>query len=75
MPNRSFLRSVFRRYFTGHMEQYSREFRKDGFLINMGLNYCRSMFLEEFILYGNKEEDFNEFFRNVFKDKIKLVRC
>ena len=75
MPDRNFLRSMFRSYFTGHMEQYTKEFRKDGFLINMGLNYCRPVFLEEFILHGNKKEDFDEFFESVFKDKIKLIRC
>lgn len=66
---------MFRRYFTGHMEQYSDESRKDGFIINMSLIYCRSIFLEEFILHGNKEEDFEDFIQSVFKDKIKLIRC
>ncbi len=57
------------------MSKYLKENRKDGFIINMGLLYCRPIFLEDFISNGNKEEDFDEFFKNVFKDKIELIKC
>lgn len=49
--------------------------KKDSFLVNMGLNHCKPIFLIDFLSLGNKEEEFEPFFKNVFKDKINLIRC
>lgn len=48
---------------------------KDSFLVNTALNHCKPIFHIDFLSLGNKEEEFELFFKNVFKDKIKLIKC
>ncbi len=69
------LRSYMRGYFTGHMGIYSKESKKDSFILNMALNYVRPIFKIDFLMSGHREEDFDIFFKSVFKDKIKLIKC
>jgi len=69
------LRSYMRKYFTGHISQYHRDFRKDPFILNLSLNFVYPIFKEDFISSGFNENEFDSFFRSVFKAKIKLIKC
>lgn len=72
---KSILRSYMRKYFNGYLSDYTKESKKDSFILNMALNYVYSIFKEDFLLSGHKEKDFDAFFKSVFKDKIKLIKC
>ena len=69
------LRSYMKKFFNEYLETFHKDSRKLSFILNMALNYCKPIFKEDFLMSGYNEKDFDTFFKSVFKDKIKLIKC
>jgi len=64
-----------RKYFTEHLKQFHKESRKSSMILNSSLNFVYPIFQEDFISGGHKKEDFDDFFKSVFKNIIEKMRC
>ena len=57
------------------MQQFEKISRKDPFILNLSLSFVYSIFKEDFLIEGYPEEDFDDFFKSVFKNKIQMIKC